>query len=717
MKDKYTKIKNLSVSNVLLEFVNNELLIGTKIQPEKFWEGFDKAVHELAPNNKKLIQIREDLQKKIDIWHINNKGNEINLEEYKKYLKEIGYLKEVGPDFKIKTKNVDEEITSIAGPQLVVPIMNERYALNAANARWMSLYDSLYGTDVIEQSEDSVSERYDPQRGQEVIKYVREFLDRNVPIEDTSWKNISSLKIKAGNLIVTKNNNEYKLKDSEKFIGHRGESNKPTGIILKNNNLHIEIIINPRAFSAAHDIAGISDIIVEAAISTICDNEDSVAAVDAEDKVICYRNWLGLMKGNLKTTFVKNGKKLERKLNPDRSYISKDGQGLKLHGRSLLLVRNVGHLMTNPAITLKDGSEIPEGIMDAFITSAACLHDMKRKGNSRKGSIYIVKPKMHGPDETSFTDLIFTKVEELLELEKYTCKIGIMDEERRTSSNLKECIRTLENRVFFINTGFLDRTGDEMHTSMEAGPMIKKGDMKTSKWINAYENNNVDIGLQCGFSGKAQIGKGMWAMPDKMADMMEQKTGHLKAGANCAWVPSPTAAALHALHYHEINIFKKQRELKNRKVAKLDDLLTIPIADRPNWSVEEINSEISNSAQTLLGYVVRWVDQGVGCSKVPDINNIGLMEDRATLRISSQHIANWIHHGICTSKQVLEIMKKMAKIVDEQNKNDKLYQNMSPNFDKSVAFKAACDLVFHGRSQPSGYTEPLLHLNRLIKKN
>ena len=595
--------------------------------------------------------------------------------------------------------------------------MNERYALNAANARWMSLYDSLYGTDIIEQSEDSTSQRYDPLRGEMVIKYGRDFLEKYFPLENLEWHNITGFKINNGSLIVLKEDTETSLKNKDKFIGHRGEANDPSAIILKNNNLHIEIIIDPNAFSAQQDPAKISDIIVEAAVSTICDNEDSVAAVDADDKVICYRNWLGLMKGDLKSTFEKNGKTYERKLNPDRSYISKDGKGLKLHGRSLLLVRNVGHLMTNPAITLKDGSEIPEGIMDAFITSAACLHDIKKKGNSRSGSIYIVKPKMHGPDETSFTDLIFTKVEEVLGLKKYTCKVGIMDEERRTSSNLKECIRTLQNRVFFINTGFLDRTGDEMHTSMEAGPMIKKGDMKSSKWIGAYENNNVDIGLQCGLSGKAQIGKGMWAMPDKMKEMMEQKTGHLNAGANCAWVPSPTAAALHALHYHEINIFEKQKELQNRVPAKLDDLLTIPVADRPNWSIEEINSEISNSAQTLLGYVVRWIDQGVGCSKVPDINNVGLMEDRATLRISSQHIANWIHHGICTSKQVLEIMKKMAKIVDEQNKSDKLYQNMSPNFDKSVAFKAACDLVFHGRSQPSGYTEPLLHLNRLIKKN
>jgi len=717
MKNQYTKIYDLSVSNELLNFINDELLKNTKISSEKFWKGFDKAVHELTPKNKELIQIREELQKKIDNWHIKNKGNQINIEEYKKFLKEINYLKEVGPDFKIKTKNVDEEITSIAGPQLVVPIMNERYALNAANARWMSLYDSLYGTDLIEQSEDSTSQRYDPLRGEMVIKYGRDFLEKYFPLESLKWHNVTGFKVTDGSFIILKDNEETSLKNKKKFIGYRGDSNNPSAIILKNNNLHIEIIVDPKAFSAQQDSASISDIIVEAAISTICDNEDSVAAVDAEDKVICYKNWLGLMRGDLKSIFQKNGKTYERKLNPDRSYISKDGKQLKLHGRSLLLVRNVGHLMTSPAIILKDGSEIPEGIMDAFVTSAACLHDMSKRGNSRSGSIYIVKPKMHGPDETAFTDLIFTKVEEVLGLDQYTCKIGIMDEERRTSSNLKECIRALENRVFFINTGFLDRTGDEIHTSMEAGPMIKKGDMKSSRWINAYENNNVDIGLQCGFSGKAQIGKGMWAMPDKMKEMMKQKTSHLKAGANCAWVPSPTAAALHALHYHEINIFEKQKELQSREQAKLNDLLTIPIADRPNWSTEEINSEISNSAQTLLGYVVRWIDQGVGCSKVPDINNIGLMEDRATLRISSQHIANWIHHRICTSKQVLEIMKKMAKIVDAQNEGDKLYQNMSPNFDKSVAFKAACDLVFHGRSQPSGYTEPLLHLNRLIKKN
>ena len=718
MKKLYTKINNLSVSNELLNFVNMELLIDTKISPEKFWEGFDRAVHELAPKNKELLQIREDLQKKIDAWHIKNKGNKINLEEYKKFLKEIGYLKEVGLDFKIKTKNVDKEITNIAGPQLVVPIMNERYALNAANARWMSLYDSLYGTDVIPETKGAViGKTYNPIRGQKVIEYGRNFLDKNVPLEKGSWKDI--LKIPE----VKNNQLSLKLKNLDQFVGYVKKANHLSSLLLINNNLHIDIIFDKNDLLEIHnpdgnqDSAAIHDIILESAVSTICDNEDSVAAVDAEDKVICYRNWLGLMKGDLKSKFEKKSVTHERKLNEDKSYISKDGKELKLHGRSLLLIRNVGHLMTNSAITLKDGSEIPEGIMDAFITSAACLHDLNKKSNSRTGSVYIVKPKMHGPDETAFTDLIFSKVEEVLELEKYTCKIGIMDEERRTSSNLKECIRTLENRVFFINTGFLDRTGDEMHTSMEAGPMIKKRDMKSSKWISAYENNNVDVGLLCGLSGKAQIGKGMWAMPDKMANMMEQKTDHLKAGANCAWVPSPTAAALHAIHYHEINIFERQKELRNREPAKLDDLLTIPVADKPNWSVEEINSEISNSAQTLLGYVVRWIDRGIGCSKVPDINNISLMEDRATLRISSQHIANWIHHGICTSKQVLEIMKKMAKIVDGQNKGDKLYQNMSPNFDKSVAFKAGCDLVFHGRKQPSGYTEPLLHLNRLIKKN
>ena len=718
MKKKYTKVNNLSISSDLLDFVNNNILKNTNVTPKKFWSGFDKAVHSLTSKNKQLLEIREKLQIKIDEWHKIRKGEEFNLKEYQNFLKEIDYLKEIGPDFKIKTKNIDEEISKIAGPQLVVPIMNARYALNAANARWISLYDSLYGTDIIPETKGAVrGKTYNPIRGQKVIAYGRNFLDENVPLENESWKDILEIPK------VDKNQLSLKLKNPSQFIGYVKKSNILSSLLLKNNNLHIDIIFDLSDSLEIHnpegnqDSAAIHDIILESAISTICDNEDSVAAVDSEDKVICYQNWLGLMKGNLKSEFIKNKKKLERKLNLDRNYTSSDGKNIKLHGRSLLLIRNVGHLMTNPAITLKDGSEIPEGIMDAFITSAACLHDLKRKGNSRSGSIYIVKPKMHGPDETAFTNLIFAKVEEVLNLKKYTIKCGIMDEERRTSANLKECIRTLENRVFFINTGFLDRTGDEMHTSMEAGPMIKKGDMKSSKWILAYENNNIDIGLQCGFSGIAQIGKGMWAMPDKMADMMKQKIGHLKAGANCAWVPSPTAAALHALHYHKINIFNKQKELKNRETAKLSDLLTIPIADRPNWSLKEINSEIANSAQAILGYVVRWIDQGIGCSKVPDINNIGLMEDRATLRISSQHIANWLHHGVCTNKQVLEIMKKMAKIVDEQNKSDSLYENMAPKFDKSVAFKAACELIFHGKTQPSGYTEPLLHLNRLIKKN
>ena len=715
MNIKYQKVGNLKISEKLLNFVNNDVLKDTNIESKEFWSGFDQAVHELAPKNRELIDFRQNLQNKIDHWHKNNGSEKFEINKYKKFLKEIGYLTNEGPDFQIETDNVDDEITKIAGPQLVVPIMNARYTLNAANARWVSLYDSLYGTNLIE-SDEGGSERYDPLRGQEVIKYVREFFDEYIPINGTSWKNIAALKVVNKELIIFKDGHEYKLKDKEKFVGHRGDATKPSAIIIVNNKLHFEIIINPKAFSAAHDIAGISDVIAESAISTICDNEDSVAAVDAEDKVECYKNWLGLMKGDLKVQFEKNGKNLERKLNPDRSYISKDGKGLKLHGRSLLLIRNVGHLMTNSSIILKDGNEIPEGIMDAFITTAAALHDLKRKKNSRKGSVYIVKPKMHGPEETAFTDLIFSKVESLLKLKKYTCKIGIMDEERRTSVNLKECIRSLKNRVFFINTGFLDRTGDEIHTSMEAGPMIKKGDMKSSKWITAYENNNVDVGLDCGFSGKAQIGKGMWAMPDKMKEMMQEKINHLKAGANCAWVPSPTAASLHALHYHKIDIFKEQKKISKREKSKLDDLLNIPIADRPNWSVDEINSEISNSAQTLLGYVVRWIDQGIGCSKVPDINDIGLMEDRATLRISSQHIANWIHHGITTKIQVTNIMKEMAKVVDKQNEKDKKYSKMSDDYEKSQAFKTACDLIFKGKEQPSGYTEPLLHLNRLEKK-
>ena len=716
MPKKYINLENLSISEDLFEFINKEALSGLEVTEKNFWKGLSKVSHELAPKNKELLKIRKRLQMDIDRWHIENSDKDFNLNTYKSYLEKIGYLKKEGPDFKIKTKNLDKEISNIAGPQLVVPIMNARYALNAANARWMSLYDSLYGTDVVS-SEDSISERYDPERGLQVIKYTKNFLDKNFKLKNSSWKNVNNLIIKDHKLEIHTETQITSLEDDNKYVGYRLNKEKISAIILKNNNLHIEIIINPNAFSAKGDPAGISDIIVESAISTICDHEDSVAAVDSEDKIIGYRNWLGLMKKNLESEFEKDGKKLRRKLNPNRNYISKEGKKEILHGRALLLNRNVGHLMTNSAVLLQDGSEIPEGILDAFVTTLCALHDLKNKNNSKTGSIYIVKPKQHGPDETLFTNLLFEKVEEILGIEKFTIKCGIMDEERRTTVNLKECIRTLENRVFFINTGFLDRTGDEMHTSMEAGPMIKKSDMKTSAWINAYENNNVDIGLKCGFSGVAQIGKGMWAIPDKMSEMLKQKISQLEAGANCAWVPSPTAAALHALHYHQINIFDKHKILKNREKAKLDELLTIPIVKKPNWSLEEINKEISNSAQTILGYVVRWIDQGIGCSKVPDINNVGLMEDRATLRISSQQITNWLYHGICSRKQVLEIMKKMAKVVDEQNKSDKMYQKMSPNYDRSIAFKTACELVFQGKDQPSGYTEPLLHLNRLIKKN
>ena len=726
MGEEYVKIKNLSISEKLLNFVNDELLPGTKIKKENFWNGFNKYVHELSPKNKELLENREKLQKKIDEWHKDRKGEKFYIKKYTEFLKKIGYLKKDGPDFIIKTKNVDTEISKICGPQLVVPVSNARYSLNAANARWVSLYDSLYGTDVISEEKGAVrGKTYNPVRGKKVIEYVRNFLDKHLPLKKESWKNLT-------NIPEVKNNKlNLKLKNPKQFVGYNKKSNRLSSLLFVNNNLHIDILFdqddtlevnNP---DGNQDKIAIHDIILESAISTICDHEDSVAAVDAEDKVLGYKNWLDLMKGNLKEEFEKKGKKILRKLNPDRDYISPEGKKFKLHGRALLLNRNVGHLMTNPAILLKDGSECPEGILDAFIISAACLHDFKKKENSKVNSIYIVKPKMHGPEECTFTNLIFEKVEKLLNLKKFTIKCGIMDEERRTSVNLKECIRSLKNRVFFINTGFLDRTGDEIHTSMEAGPMIKKVDIKSSTWIKAYENNNVDVGLSCGFSGVAQIGKGMWAMPDKMADMIEQKIVHVQAGASTSWVPSPTAAALHALHYHEVNVFSKHKELSNREPAKLSELLTIPIADRHNWSMEEITKELKNNSQGILGYVVRWIDQSVGCSKVPDINGVGLMEDRATLRISSQHMANWLHHGICSKKQVLEIMKIMASVVDNQNIDDPAYfrsgrsgyTKMSTNFETSIAFKAACELVFHGRTLPSGYTEPILHLNRLIKKN
>ena len=703
----------LKISSALYEFINNEAIPGTKVDSEDFWKNFSNVAHELAPINKSLIEKREIIQKKIDEWHKSNQGKEFDKEKYIKFLKSIGYLVEEKEDFEIETHNVDKEIASIAGPQLVVPVDNARYALNAANARWGSLYDALYGTDVI--PGDKFKD-YNSQRASKVVKYVRDFLNISFPLTDKNWEEISKIIIKEDKLIFLIDSKKTELKNNEQFIGFNGERDNPNSILLKNNNLHVDISIDPSSIVGKNDKASISDIIVESALSTIVDNEDSVAAVDAKDKIKCYRNWLGLMKGDLIAEFQKDGKQILRKLNPDRSYTSKNGKKISLHGRALLLNRNVGHLMTNPSIILKDGSEIPEGIMDAFISNLCALHDFKNKKNSRTGSVYIVKPKMHGPEEVAFTDTLFEKVEEALGIKKYSIKVGIMDEERRTTVNLKECIRKVKNRIVFINTGFLDRTGDEMHTSFEAGPMIFKGEMKKSKWLNAYEDWNVDIGLKCGFSGKAQIGKGMWAMPDQMANMMEQKINHPKSGANCAWVPSPTAATLHSLHYHKVNVFNEQAKLKSRDLANVKDILEIPKADRPNWSMEDINRELENNAQGILGYVVRWVDQGVGCSKVLDINNIGLMEDRATLRISSQHIANWLHHGICKKEHVLEVMKKMAKTVDEQNKNDINYKKMSENFETSIAFSAACDLVFKGRIQPSGYTEPLLHKKRLEKK-
>ena len=702
------KIKkgNLIISSVLLEFVDKEIIPGTDIDVDEFWKKFDSAVHELAPINRALIEKREIIQKKIDVWHLANKDKNFKKEEYIKFLKSINYIVEEKDDFQITTQNVDDEIAKIAGPQLVVPIDNARYAINAANARWGSLYDSLYGTDVIPETDGATkSGSYNPIRGNRVIEYAKNCLDEIFPLINESWKDISKISV-----------NSLALKNKAQLIGYNGSKEDPSSILLKNNNLHVDVIVDAKSKIGSKDKAKISDVVVESAVSTIIDNEDSVAAVDDEDKVKCYRNWLGIMKGTLQTEVKKNGKKFIRELNPDRLYRGIDGQKIKLHGRALLLNRNVGHLMTNPSIILKDGSEIPEGIMDTFISVLCAKHDFKNKKNSKTGSVYIVKPKMHGPEEVAFTNIIFNKVEDVLGIKRNTIKVGIMDEERRTSINLKECIRAVKERIVFINTGFLDRTGDEMHTSFEAGPMIFKKDMKKSLWLNTYEDWNVDVGLACGLSGKAQIGKGMWAMPDRMADMMNQKIDHPSAGANCAWVPSPTAATLHSTHYHQVDVFQKHVEIKSRIKAKVESILTIPIADRPNWSMEDINKELENNAQSILGYVVRWIDQGVGCSKVPDFNNIGLMEDRATLRISSQHMANWLHHNICTKDQVMNVMKKMAVVVDKQNNNDTNYELMSGNFEKSIAFLAACDLVFKGRVQPSGYTEPLLHKRRLEKK-
>jgi len=717
MVEKYIKIEELSVSKNLFNFINNELLPGTKIKKSIFWKGFNKYIHELAPKNKEYLEIREKLQNSIDNWNKDKKGEKINLNKYKEFLIKIGYLKKTGSDFIIKTKNIDKEISSICGPQLVCPISNARFILNAANARWVSLYDSLYGTDIISETQGAVKGKtYNPIRGKKVIEYARNILDKYVPLKGKSWKDLTKIpKIKKHKL-------DLKLKYPEQFVGYNKKLNHISSLLFVNNNLHIDILfdqsketktVDKEERARKQDNTKIHDIILESAITTICDHEDSVAAVDADDKVLGYRNWLGLKKNNLKIEFKKNGKTILRKLNPDRNYISSKGKKIKLPGRSLLLNRNVGHLMTNSAILLKDGSECPEGIMDAFITSAACIHDFNKKNNSKTKSIYIVKPKMHGPEECKFTDLIFKKVEKVLKLKNNQILVGIMDEERRTSVNLKECIRALKNRVFFINTGFLDRTGDEIHTSMELGPMIKKANMKSSTWISAYENNNVDVGLSCGFSKKAQIGKGMWAMPDLMGEMMKQKISHPKSGANCAWVPSPTAATLHALHYHEVNVKEIQQNiLVSEVIESLDSLLTLPLLKGQNLSEDEITREVENNVQGILGYVVRWIDQGIGCSKVLDINNIGLMEDRATCRISSQALTNWIEHGTVSKDQVLKAFMKMAEVVDKQNANDINYIPMTNN-ESSIAFKAAKELVFDGINQPSGYTEPILHRKRL----
>ncbi len=718
MSSKSISVEKSKINEELYNFVNNEIIPGTGLDPNKFWKGFIDSANLLAIKNKALLAKRDSTQKKIDSWHSANKDN-FSLESYKNFLQEIDYIVEEQEDFKIETENADDEISKIAGPQLVVPVDNARYALNAANARWGSLYDAFYGTDVV--ADDNGCEKtksYNPKRGAKVIEKGRVFLNQILALEKGDWNEAASFSVEKGNLTIHLSyKSKTNLKNKEKFIGYSGTKENPDKILLKNNYLHLEINIDAKHVIGKDDKANISDIIIESAISTIMDLEDSVAAVDAGDKIRCYRNWLGIMTGDLQAEMSKNGKKFFRKLNSNREYLDGKDKKISLHGRSLILVRNVGHLMTNSSVILDDGSEIPEGIMDAFITVLCAMHDFKNKLNSRTGSVYIVKPKMHGPEEVAFADEIFSNVEQVLELKPNTIKMGIMDEERRTTVNLKECIRQVKKRIVFINTGFLDRTGDEMHTSFHAGPMIFKGEMKKSNWLSAYENWNVDIGLSCGFSGKAQIGKGMWAMPDKMKDMLDQKAGHPIAGANCAWVPSPTAATLHATHYHKINVFERQKELLSRDKANINDILTIPMADRPNWSKEEINKEIENNAQGILGYVVRWIDQGVGCSKVPDINNIGLMEDRATLRISSQHIANWLHHEITTKEKVLEIMKKMAKTVDGQNNSDPSYVPMSNNFENSISFKAACELVFEGKNQPSGYTEPILHLRRLEKKS
>ena len=713
---------SLTISKDLKDFLENELLEGLDISTQQFWSSFEKIINEFSPRNKALLQKREDLQSQIDAWHIEHKDKGFDHEKYKIFLTDIGYIAPRSPDFTISTDNVDPEIKTIAGPQLVVPVMNARFALNAANARWGSLYDALYGTDVI--SEDNGAEKvggYNPVRGDKVIDFAKNFLDETIPLKQGSFKDILGFEFVDGNIqALLPDIGKVSLQNPAQYIGYKDNGNDSYHLLFKNNNLHFEIQIDPNHPIGQTDKASIKDILMESAITTIQDCEDSVAAVDGEDKTAVYRNWLGLMKGDLKESFDKNGSLITRELNPDRTYITSKGNDLVLPGRSLMLVRNVGHLMTNPGVLDSKGNEVPEGIIDAMFTICIAMHDLNKNGqyqNSKTGSIYIVKPKMHGPEEVQFTCDLFSAVEEALGLPQLTAKVGIMDEERRTTVNLKECIEVAKDRVIFINTGFLDRTGDEIHTSMEAGPMISKADMKLHQWIAQYENWNVDIGLETGFKGKAQIGKGMWPMPDEMLGMYNTKTMHPKAGANCAWVPSPTAATLHAIHYHQILVSEEQEKILQRDKASLDAILDIPVHKNPSEiSAEEIQAELENNCQGILGYVVRWVDQGVGCSKVPDINNVGLMEDRATCRISSQHIANWLYHNLVSENQVRDAMKKMALVVDEQNNSDPLYKPMAPSYD-GLAFEAACNLAIQGRIQPSGYTEPILHETRLKFKS